>query len=143
MSTRVWVPATIRLLAAWFGAREVPAGRGHAVTAELRGAWPDAGEEEWEYSVLLAAADDAAGMLDEPGRRVVLVLETDDVAEREGTTVVYARPVPWRRVAAVLADAPDAGVSPCASAGDEADLGWYGAQEVPDLLGRSGERGPG
>ena len=135
MSTRVWVPATTALLATWAAAGEVPAGHGHAVTSALRQEWPDAGDEEWEYVVLLAAADEAATLLDAPGRRVVVVVEARDVAELEGTGASFADPVPWRRVVAVHADPVGARVAPGASAEDEDDLGWYAVQEVPDVLG--------
>ena len=134
MSRRVWVPATVALLATWSAAREVPAGKGHAVTTALQEQWPEAGDEEWEYAVLLTAVEEAATLLDAPGRRVVVVIETDTVRELEGTGVAFPDPVPWRRVAAVHADPGDARVPPGASVEDEADLGWYAVQEVPDLL---------
>lgn len=134
MTVRVWVPASLGLLDDWFGAREVAPGRGHAVTAELRDNWPEGSDEEWEYAVLLAAADDAAVLLDRPGRRVVVVLEAPSVEELDGTRVAFAGPVPWRRVAAVHADPADVAVALGADVDELPDLGWYGAQEVPDLL---------
>lgn len=134
MSTRVWVPATTVLLARWSAAGEIPAGQGHAVTSALRQQWPDGGDEEWEYAVLLDGAEEAASLLEAPGRRVVVVVETAGVRELEGTRVEFGEPVPWRRVVAVHADPEGARVEPGAPAEGEADLGWYAVQEVPDLL---------
>jgi hypothetical protein len=134
MSARVWVPATTALLARWSAAGEVPAGQGHAVTSALRQQWPDGEDEEWEYAVLLAAAEEAASLLEAPGRRVVVVVETGDVRELEGTRVEFGEPAAWRRVKAVHADPVGARIQPGAPAEGEADLGWYAVQEVPDLL---------
>jgi hypothetical protein len=80
----------------------------------------DGDGEEQEYAALMAAAADSAGLLDGPGRRVVVVA---DVADPDGA-------VPLREVVAVHAD-PDerpAGADP------DDDLGWYATQEIDLLL---------
>jgi hypothetical protein len=112
--TRLYVPATRDRLAAWHAAGQVPA----EAIAEAYEA-PDE-SEEGEYAALMSAADAAAELLDGPGRRIVVVLETS-----------YA-PADWSDVVAVHADPADrpAGADP-----DE-DLAWYTTQEVPDLLGQ-------
>jgi hypothetical protein len=111
--TRIYVPATRELLAAWHSAGKVPA---DAVEEAFEA--PDE-TEEGEYAALMSAADISAEMLSGPGRRVVVVLDTD-----------FA-PADWSDVVAVHADAEDrpAGADP-----DE-DLAWFTTQEVPDLIG--------
>lgn len=113
--TRLYVPATLDLLARWHAAGEVP-----AADPGLLGAFeaPDA-TEEGEYAALMSAADASAGLLAGPGRRVVLVVEA------RGPAPVRLRD--WQAVHADVADRP-AGADP-----DE-DLGWFATQEIPDLV---------
>ena len=112
---RVWVPLTMRDLAAHHAAGEVPPGQDRLVAPE---------DEESEYAALLEAAEASAARLreqgDEGGRRVVLVAELGGSADPDG-------PVPLRRVVAVHVD-----VRP--GAAPEEDLGWFAPQEVPALL---------
>ena len=85
----------------------------HAVTDAVRGELADAGEEDWEYAASSAAALASVGLLGEgePARRVVLAVdvpgarrvEVEDPTRCEVDTVV-----PFRWVAAVLADSADA-----------------------------------
>jgi hypothetical protein len=133
VTVRVYLPATLDLLgeyvaAGGVGPAPVP---GHAVTAALREEWPDGTEEEWEYAALAAAADAAADLLEEPGRRVVLAADVPTAHETDGTEVEVPDAFGMRLVAAVHADPED--VDP--RAGDLPDLGWYATQEIPDLLG--------
>jgi hypothetical protein len=98
--------------------------------ARLRddGSWPasvegyvaDGDSEEQEYAALMAAAAEAAELLDGPGRRVVVVA---DVADPDAAVLL-------RDVVAVHADPADrpAGADP-----DE-DLGWYATQEIDAVL---------
>lgn len=114
---RLYVPATVDLLARWHAAGEIPA----ADPGVLGGFEAPDDTEEGEYAALMSAADVSADLLAGPGRRVVLVAET----------ATPSRPVPageWVAVHADLADRP-AGADP-----DE-DLGWFATQEIPDLLG--------
>lgn len=76
--------------------------------------------EEAEYDALSAAAEDAAALLDGPGRRVVVVAE---LADADGA-------VSLEDVVAVHADGDD--VDPVA--GDLPELGWFATQEIDDLL---------
>ena len=137
MSTRVYVPATLTSLA-WFtaegGIGPTPV-HAHAVTAWLRAAWPEADEEEWEYAALMAAADASLAFLTEedPPRRVVLVAEASDLVEDpESTALTIDSAIPMRAVHAVHADTVDIDPSRPEQLGD---LGWFGVQEIPDLLG--------
>jgi hypothetical protein len=104
---RIYVPITIAGLADVVATGTVPAGVDRFVAAD--------DDEESEYDALMAAADASAGL--GGGRRVVLVAEVDD-ADAE---------VPLDRLAAVHADTSD-------TARPDDDLGWYGVQEIPDLL---------
>ncbi len=136
MSTRVYVPASLSLLARFteeggIGPTPVYA---HAVTAWLRAAWPEADEEEWEYAALMAAADASLVYLtaEDPPRRVVLVAETKDLIEDpESTALTIDSAIPMRAVHAVHADTVDIDPSFPEQLGD---LGWFGVQEIPDLL---------
>ena len=136
MSTRVYVPATLGDLARYVeegGIGPTPV-HAQAVTEWLRAAWPEADQEEWEYAALMAAADVSVGLLTEEDRprRVVVVAEVDDVTEdRESTAVTVDSAIPMRVVQAVHADTVDIDASRPEQLGD---LGWFGVQEVLDLL---------
>jgi len=111
---RVYVPASLELLAGWVAAGSVAA----AASGDL----PDryvAGEddEESEYAALMAAAD-ASRSLGE-GRRVVVVAEVGG----SDPDAAFA----LDRVVAVHADAAP-------GAGPDEDLGWYAPEELPVLL---------
>jgi len=137
VSTRVYVPATLDHLARFVeegGIGPTPV-HAQAVTEWLREAWPEADQEEWEYAALMAAADVSVGLLTEEDRprRVVVVAEVDDVTEdRESTAVVVDSAIPMRVVQAVHADTVDIDASLPEQLGD---LGWFGVQEVLDLIG--------
>lgn len=136
MSVRVYIPTSLDALARYSeegGIGPSPV-HGHAVTEWLRESWPEANEEEWAYAALMAAADDASASLtaeDRP-RRVVLVAEVERVTEdRESTAVSVDTAVSMRLMLAVHADTEDVDASVPESLGD---LGWFGVQEIPDLL---------
>ena len=135
MSTRVYVPASLSLLARFteeggIGPTPVYA---HAVTAWLRAAWPEADQEEWEYAALMAAAATSAGLRgagDLP-RRYVIAADVPGVVPVPGddpTLVDVAADLPMKNVAAAHVDTRD-------DADDDEDLAWYATQEIPDLLG--------
>lgn len=112
---RVYLPATLGLLAEWYAAGRVPATAERVVAA--------GSDEESEYLALMTAADLAAGLLEDPDRRVVVVAEATETGEIAFTDVV-----------AVHADTED--LRPHrARAEDAPDLAWFATQEVPDLLG--------
>jgi hypothetical protein len=110
---RVYVPTTLPGLAAYLRAEAVPS------TAERFVADDDS--EEAEYEALSEAAVAALGLLDEPGRRVVIVA---DVADEDAA-------FPVSQIEAVHADTDD--VDP--GEDDLPDLGWYATQEIDDLIG--------
>lgn len=111
--TRIYVPATAVSLAAWHADGLIPA----TALAEAFEAPDDT--EEGEYAALMSAADASAQLLEGPGRRFVVVVES-----------AYA-PADWADVVAVHADVADRDPD----ADSEEDLGWFATQEVPDLLG--------
>jgi hypothetical protein len=80
--------------------------------------------EDGEYAALMTAADASAAMLTGPGRRVVVVAELAQEPETGWT-------VPLKCLVAVHADPEDRPVG----ADPDEDLGWYGVQEIPGLLG--------
>lgn len=156
---RVYVPSTFSLLQQIFvsgGVGPQPV-LGHAVTEAVRSELPDASEEEWEYVALVAAAQDSVGLLaeDDTPRRVVIAVDAAGVRSTDHPTrVELDEVVPVTAIAAVLADDAAAGDDVTAArtawadaaagdAGAEAvlercldrELGWYGAQEVGQLLG--------
>jgi len=110
--SRLYVPATITLLAEWYAAGEI-------FGADDGFAAPD-DTEEGEYAALMSAADASAELLGGAGRRVVVVVET-----------TVDGPVPLRDVVAVHADLSDRP----ADADPDEDLGWFATQEIPDLIG--------
>ena len=160
MSTRVYVPTSAALL------RQVVTSDGvgpapfvaHAVTDRLRTAWADASDEEWEYAASATGAQASLGLLTEADapRRLVLALDVATVTPVDGddpTMVEVAQAVPFRRIAAVLADDADAEDAVAAARdaflaaeqGDDAaervvercldhELGWWATQEIGHLL---------
>ncbi|MEO5653107.1 MAG: hypothetical protein ABIN79_11845 [Marmoricola sp.] len=133
---RVYLPTSLEALATHLadgGIGPSPL-HGHAVTEWLRAEWPDGSEDEWEYAVLMAAADDSRAWLpaDARPRRVVLVAEVEGLTEdRDSTGVVLDSAVPLRLLLAVHADTED--LDPAAL--DPGDLGWFAVQEIEDLIG--------
>lgn len=159
-STRVFVPTS------WSGLRGFVVSDGigpapffaHAVTDDLRAAYADGGEDEWEYAALTAAARTSLGLIGEgdPARRVVVAVDAGTVVrahDEDPTVVEVGEVIPYRRIAAVLVDPVDARdvVAAAAAAWAEAeagdpeaeqvvdrcldlDLAWYATQELGDLL---------
>ncbi len=107
--TRVYVPASLDLLAAWLADGSVP-WPGDPVTS------PD-DDEESEYAALMAAADLSAELIGGSGRRVVVVAEV----------VTEGEPIALRRVVAAHADLED-------FRDPDDDLAWFATQEIPDLI---------
>lgn len=111
---RVYVPTTIGGLAAYVRSGTVPSTAERFTAAEET--------EEAEYDALSAAAEAAAHLLDEPGRRVVIVAEVEDEDDAFGLNLVDA----------VHADTDD--LDPGADPDDLPDLGWFATQEIDDLI---------
>ena len=109
MSIRVYLPLTLSSLADAHRSGVVPTAAERFVAADE--------DEQSEYDALMAAADASAGLLDGPGRRVVLVAE---VADADGT-------ISMDDVVACHVDLED-------DADPDDDLGWFATQEIPDLL---------
>ena len=107
MSVRVYVPATLDLLARFHAEAEVPTAGAVLAVDE---------SEDAEYAALVEAAD-ASASIASGGRRVVVVAEV----AHEGAVA------PLRDVVAVHVDTED-GADP------DDDLAWYATQEIPDLL---------
>jgi hypothetical protein len=111
--TRVYVPLSVDALAAFFAAGSIGGSADRFVAEDET--------EEAEYDALAAAAEEAVGLLDGPGRRAVVVAEVADVDAGFG----------FDRVVAVHADTDQ--VDPAARVLPE--LGWFATQEIEDLLG--------
>jgi len=110
--TRVYVPTTLAGLARLRDDGSLAASGERYVA--------DGNVEEQEYAALMAAAADSAALLGGPGRRVVVVAE---VTDPDGVVAL-------RDVVAVHADPEDR----AAGADPDEDLGWYGTQELDQLL---------
>jgi hypothetical protein len=157
VSVRMYVPSSmsrLRELLAAGGIVPTPV-VGHAVTASLRAAHEGDDEEELEYAVLTAAAQDSVDTLavGDPARRVVVVAEVAAVGEHPGgepSLVELDEMVPLRAVVAVHVDSEDA-AGDVAAARERLDgeggaamelldrcldheLGWYATQEVASLV---------
>jgi len=119
--TRLYVPATVHLLAALDERGSLPLGDDVVVATD--------DSEDAEYDALMTAAQTSALRAVEldPGerRRVVVVAEVDTVGAAVGLADVVA-------VHADATDLPaDASLEDLEDLGD---LGWYATQEIPDLL---------
>lgn len=160
---RVYLPATLPLLARLSADGELPLPDGFAVTESLRAWYAEGDEEELEYAALTAAARASLRHLadapDAQRRRVVIVSDLPDAriaAEKDGSepgVIKITGAVRLIDIAALHVDEAGAqeSVSAAASAlsaaaeGDadalftvdaveDYDLLWYGAQELGDLL---------
>ncbi|GAA1637591.1 DUF6912 family protein [Catellatospora bangladeshensis] len=160
---RVYLPATVPLVAALRDGGELAGATAHAVTPALREWYAEGDEEELEYVAFMRAAQDALRLLRDdpaaPRRRVVVSADVPasqvSVQDRDlGTsTVRLAGAVPRRAIAAFHVDEADgepvvaaaAEVVEQASAGDpdaqftvdsaeDLDLLWYAPEELDDLL---------
>jgi hypothetical protein len=109
---RIYLPTTLAGLARLRDEGHLPASTERYVA--------DGDDEQSEYAALMAAAYDAAGLLQGAGRRVVVVAEFADPDAA----------VPLREVVAVHADPADRPVG----ADPEDDLAWYATQEIDQLL---------
>lgn len=121
-AVRIYLPATMPMLAALRDRHELPAPTGpgcaHAVTPQLREWYADGDEEELEYVAFTRAAQAALRLLaadpGAPPRRVVISADVPDRAvehiqwEAGGSTVGLSQPVPLAAVAAIHVDAPEA-----------------------------------
>jgi hypothetical protein len=110
---RIYLPTTTAGLARLRDERSLPADAERYVA--------DGDSEEQEYAALMAAAADSAGLLEGPGRRVVVVAEVAD-------------PDAAVRLRDVVAVHADPGERPAGADADD-DLGWYATQEIDALLG--------
>jgi hypothetical protein len=160
---RVFVPATLPLLARWHATRLIDAPLGFAVTPALREWYATGDAEELEYAALTHAARASIRLLaadpHAPPRRIVVAADAEQAVPDDGVGPAAVRlpaPLPLQRVAAVHADdataesvvrtavaavgAADAGDLDAESSLDDAEaveLSWYATQEIPDLVAGS------
>jgi hypothetical protein len=169
--TRVYLPATLGRLAGWAAAASLPAGAACAVTPALREWYASGDAEELEFAATSAAARLALRLLAEdpaaPPRRVVVAADApDELVEPSPVDGVpglvrLTGALPWRSVAAVLADDDSAGPRIAAAVralragavgepegaaevedAEAEELGWFAVQEVPVLIGTPIEEAP-
>ena len=161
--TRVYLPATMPLLASLRAEGELTMRTGHAVTPELREWYAEGDDEELEYVAFTRAAQDALHLLrrdpDAPRRRVVISADVDDGAvlavDRDlgSSSVALDSRLALGAVAAIHVDGTgaQADVAAAAEVVDEAaagdpdaqftvdgaedhELEWYGVTELDHLL---------
>lgn len=160
---RVYIPATLGMVAELLETKALPAGTAFAVTPELREWYAEGDLEELEYAALIEAARASLRLLDadssSPRRRVVLAADVPDAdvawaPELDRAAVQVGAAVPLKAVAAAHVDdvLAEAAVAAAAEAVIAADLGsedaqflvdeaeghellWYATQELPDLIG--------
>ena len=119
---RAYVPSTLPEVLIWYGAGLIPAGTaGHAVTAALREAHPDADEEELEFFATKAAQEVSTLTAVTTGhRRAILAVDVapGEVAADAGmTSMTLLGDVPRAAWAALFVD----------------ELEWYAIDEIPHL----------
>lgn len=157
MSTRVYLPFTVRELRALAGSPEptLRDRRAFAVTAQLRAEYPDADDEELEYVAMTLAARASAGLLQEsdPPRRLVVAWDAERAVEgdEEHPFEVEVPELRFPRdVASYHLDEPAAGPDVArareawrAAQGDwedvvartdRHDLGWWATQELDAVI---------
>jgi hypothetical protein len=161
---RVYLPATIPLLARLEQQRELELSKGYAVTASLREWYAEGDDEQLEYAALTAAARGSLRLLaaqsDLPRRRVVVAADVPDARialpgaeSAEPGVIKVTGAVRLADIAALHVDeagaqeAVTAGARalPAADTGDadavfavdaveDYDLLWYVTQELGDLV---------
>lgn len=159
---RVYLAATLPLLARWHSDGQAPPGSGQAVTPALREWYREGDTEEMEYVAQLAAGRAALDLLaadvDAPRRRVVLAVDAPDLdvvpaPDAGRSAVVVGVAVPVSAWASALVDDEDAEAVisaavtalGAAAAGDDdaaflldeaaaTELGWYAVQELDHLF---------
>lgn len=137
MSVRVYVPLSGSELAELAAEGRLAGPRVvHAVTEELRSAWPEAEQDDWEWAAMLAAGEDSWARrtaTDRPRRTVVAadVAEVSELPEAESATAVrITADLVLKRVASVHVDTQNVTGTP----DFEEDLAWFAVQELPHLL---------
>ena len=113
MTSRVYVAATRAHLREWHAAGAVP--------ADAERVLAPADDEDSEYDALMPAAGLAVALAPDDGRRVVVVAEV--AGDGEGVLVLRD----WVAVHCDVTDRPG-------DADPDDDIGWFGVQEIPDLL---------
>ena len=158
---RVYLPATMPLLARWLAAGQAAPGTAAAVTPGLREWYREGDADELEYAAQRVAARLSLELLaDDPGaprRRVVVAADVSDadiaLLDDPRGTVSVGGATPQSVWASALVDDEEADVvvsaaatalggaaagdADAAFAVDEADateLGWYAVQELAHLL---------
>ena len=160
---RVYLPATLPLLARLSAEGELPLPDGFAVTESLRAWYAEGDDEELEYAALTAAARSSLRQLsaqpDAARRRVVIASDLPDAriavpqADAEPGVIKITGSVRLIDIASLHVDeagaqeyvAEAARSLPAADAGDpdalftvdaveDYDLLWFAAQELGDLL---------
>jgi hypothetical protein len=126
---RVYVPL------AWSDLRALQDGpvrveQAHAVTADVRRELGTDDDEELEYAVLGAAAADAVGLVTpEHPRRLVVVADLP-AEPLELSAVALQGELALKDLLAIHADPPGRRTGDA----EDQDLGWYGVQEIDQLL---------
>jgi Family of unknown function (DUF6912) len=139
---RVYVPATLSLLAELVRSGELPAPRGTAVTDDLRALLPEEDEEGLEFDALLDAAELSLGLVtadpSTPSRRVVVAADmppdavvTDPASGPAAVRLVRAVSRGW--VVAVHVDEASAQDAVSRRDVEGVDLLWYDASELEGL----------
>ena len=160
---RVYLPSTLSDLAVILRARQIEPGTAYAVTPALREAYASGDQEELEYVALTQGARASLRLLaadpEALRRRVVLAADVDDslvvISTDADNPAQVAVTVPIATTRLVCAHADDAQAEndiqkaiqalPEADQGDDDaafevdqaeghELGWYAAQELPDLV---------
>lgn len=152
---RVYVPATLPLLATWLREGAVSASTAHAAVPALREWYAEGDDEELEFSALLDAAGSSLDLLAQdphaPRRRTVVAADVPDAGVRAlGTPaddeppsrVALSAPVPMTAVVSVHVDEEEAEATvqaavaalPAARAGDEDAQFVVDGAEDGDLL---------
>jgi hypothetical protein len=161
---RIYLPATLPLLASWSELGEAPGGQAFAVTPGLREWYSDGDSEEMELAATVLAGREAIRLLardDQAApRRVVLaadvadgdviVLDAEDTGlvrldgvvpvERWGAIMVddvdadTVRIVGRARTLVTQADEGDPDADLAVGDADDLDLLWWGVQEIDALL---------
>ncbi|BCJ33345.1 hypothetical protein Athai_08480 [Actinocatenispora thailandica] len=162
-SIRVYLPATLPLLARLHADGALPALTGHAVTGPLREWYAEGDDEELEYVAFTRAAQSALALLagdpSAPRRRVVVSVDLPPSqarpagAELGDSEVTVTGSVPLAAVAALHVDGVDAEPAVAAAAevivaaasgdadaqfvvdgAEDHELEWYDVSELADLV---------
>lgn len=139
MTTRVYLPVLLTELVALRDTGVAAAPHlVHAVTEELRSAWPEGGDDQWEYAALLAAAESCRALWTPPSPRcrIAIAADVDAVSLAPGEPGANEADPTLARIDTELRLAQVAAIHVDLTEGADEDeaMAWFATQELDEVI---------